>query len=132
VPLNRRTFLELLAAAVAVTPVFADIQGATPMYGLIAKLTILPGKRDDMIRILREGTAAMPGCFSYVLAKDSTDENILWVTEVWNSEASHDASLSLPAVKDAIAQGRPLVSAFEKIAVTTPVSGVGLPSEKTA
>ena len=97
------------------------------MYGLIAKLTIVPGKREDMIHILRESAADMPGCLSYVVAKDASDENVLWVTEVWDGQASHEASLSLPAVKNAIPQARGIVSNFEKAAVTTPVWGVGLP-----
>jgi len=61
-----------------------------------------------------EASAGMPACFSYVLAKDSADENVTWITEVWDSLASHDASLSLPRAK-------PLISAFDRIAVTTPV-----------
>jgi len=97
------------------------------MYGLIAKLTIVPGKRDDMIRILRESASNMPGCFSYVVAKDATDEKFIWVTEVWDSQSSHDASLSLPAVKNAVTQAKGLVSGFEKVAVTAPAWGVGLP-----
>jgi len=96
------------------------------MYGLIVKLTIAPGKREDMIAILKESAADMPGCYSYIVAKDAADENVLWVTEVWDSEASHDASASLPAVKKAIPQGKELVTGFEKIAVTTPVWGAGL------
>lgn len=98
------------------------------MYGLVVKLTVVPGKRDEMIAILKESAAAMPGCFSYVVAKDSVDENAIWVTEVWDSLASHDASLSLPAVKNAVPRGKALVSKFEKVAVTTPVWGVGLPA----
>jgi quinol monooxygenase YgiN len=97
------------------------------MYGLIVKLTVTPGKREEMIRILKESAAHMPGCLSYVVAKDSADENVLWVTEVWDSATSHDASLSLPSVKNAIPQAQQIVSAFEKIAVTAPVSGVGPP-----
>lgn len=93
------------------------------MYGLIAKITAAPGKRDALIATLEEGARDMPGCFSYVVAKDSADENAVWVTEVWDSMASHDASLSLPAVKNAISQSRALVAGFEKIAVTTPVWG---------
>ena len=68
----------------------------------------------------------MPGCLSYIVAKDATDETI-WVTEVWDSMASHEASLSLPAVKNAIPRGKAMVSNFEKIAVTNPVWGAGLP-----
>jgi len=98
------------------------------MYGLIVKMTITPGKREEMIRVLKESAASMPGCYSYVVAKDLMDENVLWVTEVWDSMASHDASLLLPAVKNAIPQGKALVTGFEKIAVTTPVWGAGLPA----
>lgn len=98
------------------------------MYGLIAKLTAIPGKRDALIAILEKGTRNMPGCFSYILAKDAVDENTLWVTEIWDSAASHDASLTLPFVKDTIAQAKPLIAGFEKVAVTNPVAGVGLPS----
>jgi len=103
-------------------------EGERLMYGLIAKLTASPGSRDELTAILEKGTRKMPGCFSYILAKDAADENILWVTEIWDSAASHDASLTLPSVKDAIAQGKPLIAGFERVAVTNPVAGVGLPS----
>ena len=98
------------------------------MWGLIAKITLLPGKRDEMIRILKESAAEMPGCLSYVVAKDAADENTIWVTEVWDGMASHDASLSLPAVKNAIPLGKAIVSHFERIAVTSPVWGAGSPA----
>ena len=52
------------------------------MYGLIVKMTLLPGKRDEMIGVLKESASNIPGCFSYVVAKDAADENVLWVTEV--------------------------------------------------
>jgi len=117
--------LEYLGA-VAVTPVLTGSQEASGMYGLIVKITVHPGKRDEMIDVLKGSAGNMPGCLSYVVTKDSVDENALWVTEVWDSLASHDASLSLPAVKDAIPKGKALVSNFEKVAVTTPVWGAGL------
>lgn len=98
------------------------------MYGLIVKMTIVPGKRDEMILILKDSAADMAGCLSYVVAKDTADENALWVTEVWDSSASHDASVSLPRVKNAIPQTKPLVTNLEKIAATNPVWGQGLPS----
>ena len=91
------------------------------MYGLIAKLTMVPGKREEMIEILMGSAAGMRGCLSYVVAKDSVDDNAIWVTEVWDSAASHDASLSLPAVKNAIPRAKEVISGFEKIAVTNPV-----------
>lgn len=98
------------------------------MYGLIAKVTAVVGKREELIDILKEGTRSMPGCRSYILAKDAVDENAIWVTEIWDTAASHDASLTLPAVKDSIAQAKPLIAGFERVAVTNPVGGVGFPS----
>lgn len=96
------------------------------MYGLIVKLTVLPGMREKMVSILKASASYMPGCLSYVVAEDSTDQNVLWVTEVWDSQASHDASLSLAAVKNAVPQSKAIVSNFERISVTNPVWGVGL------
>src|SRR5688572_6255583 len=47
--------------------------GITPrpggqMYGLISKVNAVPGQRDALVAILLEGTQAMPGCLSYVIA----------------------------------------------------------------
>jgi len=52
------------------------------MYGLIVKINAAPNERDNLISILLEGTTDMPGCISYVIAKDTGDENSLWITEV--------------------------------------------------
>jgi len=96
------------------------------MYGLIGKMRAQPGQRDTLIGILLEGTAAMPGCLSYVIAKDRSDADALWITEAWDSQASHQASLALPAVQAAIAQGRPLIAGFGERFETEPVGGKGL------
>jgi quinol monooxygenase YgiN len=98
------------------------------MWGMVARITTLQGKRDEMISVLRESADHMPGCLSYVVSKDSTDENVLWVTEVWDSQTSHDSSLSLPQVQSAIPRAKPLVASFERIAALEPVWGVGLAS----
>jgi quinol monooxygenase YgiN len=96
------------------------------MFGLIGKMTAAPNKRDELIAILVDAVANMPGCLSYIIAKDASDANAIWITEAWDSKASHEASLSLPAVKAAVAKGRPLIAGFGDRVVTTPVGGVGL------
>lgn len=96
------------------------------MYGIIGKLIAVPGQRDALIDILLTGTTEMPGCLSYVVARDPADENAIWITEVWESEAMHAASLTLPAVRDAIAKGRPIIAGFDERHVTEPVGGWGL------
>jgi len=100
--------------------------GNEPMYGLIGQIEVVAGQRDALAAILVEGVAGMPGCLSYVVAKDSSDPNSLWVTEVWDSQESHAASLSLPSVQAAIQQGRPLIAGFSQRTETEPVGGHGL------
>jgi len=96
------------------------------MYGLIGKMVAVPGQREALISILLDGISDMPGCLSYVVAKDPADANAIWITEVWDSEQSHRASLALPSVQRAIARGKPLIASFGNSAVTEPVGGHGL------
>ena len=96
------------------------------MYGLIGKMTAKPGQRDALERILLENDGGMPGCLSYIIAQDPADADSLWITEVWDDQASHTASLTLPAVQTAIARARPLIAGFGNRVVTTPIGGIGL------
>src|SRR5215470_10781545 len=109
---GRRQFM-LAAVASCVSGTATPCSQEQPtMYGLIGKATSTPGQRDALIAILLSGSGSMPGCLSYVVAKDPDDESGIWITEVWESEASHTASLTLATVKEAIAKGRPLIAGF--------------------
>ena len=96
------------------------------MFGMIGKITALPGQRDALAAILTQGASTMPGCLSYIVSRDLANVDVLWVSEVWESEASHKASLALPSVREAIAKGRPLIASFETSARLEPVGGHGL------
>ena len=100
------------------------------MYGLIGRIEAVPGERDRLAGILLEGTEAMPGCRSYVVARDPDREDSLWVTEVWDTRESHQESLRLPAVQAAIAKGRPLIAGFFDRTETEPLGGHGLASTR--
>jgi quinol monooxygenase YgiN len=97
------------------------------MYGRIGKMMAVAGRRDALAAILLEGIQGMPGCLSYVIATDPAAVDTLWITEVWDSAASHRASLTLPSVQTAIAKGRPLIAGFGETLETTPIGGSGLP-----
>jgi quinol monooxygenase YgiN len=96
------------------------------MYGLIGRMQVVAGQRDALVSILLEGVSGMPGCRSYIVAHDPTDPDAIWVTEVWESQEHHRASLSLPSVQQAIARGKPLISGFGERFETAPVGGHGL------
>lgn len=91
-------------------------------FGMIGKMKSQPGKRAELVAILAAGTGAMPGCRAYLIAEDAKDADAIWITEVWDDAASHKASLELPAVREAIAKGRPLIAGFEISVETKPVS----------
>jgi quinol monooxygenase YgiN len=95
--IERRTLLAGgLAAAAIAGPSLGHAKENDTMYGLIGQMKAAPGKRDELIAILSESTGAMPGCLSYIVAKDATDADALWITEVWTDKDSHAASLKLP------------------------------------
>ena len=96
------------------------------MYGLIGKMNAVPGQRDALIALLLEDVSSMPGCHSYIVARDPVDEAGIWITEVWDSQASHRASLSLRSVQVAISKAKPLIAGFSHHQETEPVGGYGL------
>lgn len=96
------------------------------MFGLIGQIKAQSGKREELAAILVQGSTGMAGCLSYIVANDSKDADLLWVTEVWRTEADHKASLALPSVKAAIAKGRPLIASFGEFHSTEPIGGEGL------
>lgn len=127
--LTRRDFVAAAgtAAILATVPACASPKETRHMYGLIGKMKAVPGERDKLAAILLEGVSGMPGCLSYVVAQDPTDANAIWVTEVWDSQDSHRASLSLPSVQEAIKRGKPLIAGFGERFETVPLGGHGLP-----
>lgn len=101
------------------------------MYGLIGKMVATPGNRDSLAAIILGGTGSMPGCLSYVVAKDPRETDALWITEVWDSADSHKASLSMPGVKEAITKARPLIASFGDGVQSEPIGGYGLMTAQT-
>jgi quinol monooxygenase YgiN len=126
----RRKFIAGLGAVsvIGALPGCGHESGEPELYGLIGKIKVVPGERDALITILIDGLSDMPGCLSYIVARDPADADAVWVTEVWDSKASHEASLSLASVRDAITRGKPLIAGFGERFETQPVGGHGLPA----
>lgn len=112
-----------LAAAIPGTA----MSEAQERYGLFGRLIAAPGKRDELIGYLSEGTGQMPGNILYVLSTSPTEPDSVWIYEVWESKQHHADSLKLPAVQAAIARARPILAGFgpERFEMT-PIGGVGL------
>nr|WP_295376758.1 putative quinol monooxygenase [Pseudoxanthomonas sp.] len=126
--MKRRDLLAGAGAALVMmsTRLPAGTLGGQAMYGLIGKMKAVAGQRDALIALMLEDVGAMPGCLSYIVARDPGDADGIWITEVWDSAASHKASLSLPAVQQVIARAKPLIAGFGEHFETEPVGGHGL------
>ena len=111
---DRRTFIGSAAAALLFATRGHTMEEIDPaqVYAIIGQMQSAPGKRDELIAYLSEGSADMPGNLSYVIWRDKADENSIWITEVWKDEASHKASLGLPQVQEAIRKARPIIAGF--------------------
>lgn len=123
--MRRRELIGGAGAALALAPAVAKGEG-TAMHGLIGSFKAAPGRRDELIALMTDGSAGMPGCLSYVVAADVADLDTIWVTEVWTDQAAHAASLKLPQVQAVIAKAKPLIAGFGAHVITRPVGGVGL------
>jgi quinol monooxygenase YgiN len=102
------------------------------MYGLFGKIRSHPGKRDALIahllyaaNLLRD----LDGCYIYIISSAPDDPDGLWVTEMWRSQADHQASLTHQAVQDLIAVARPLIAEMSERFEFIPLGGKGLPEE---
>ncbi len=127
----RRDFLATFAVAMAATTAWGAQEGQE-MYGQIGKLIAAPGKRDELIANILGGVGSMPGCLSYVVAKDASNADAIWISEVWDSKASHDASLSIPSVKAGITKSLPIIAGSGDRIITVPVGGQGLGEAKSS
>lgn len=128
--MGRRELIGTLGATLAAGGGRSEPLEGPGMYGIIGSMTATAGRRDALIAILLEGIAGMPGCLSYVVAKDPAQEDTIWITEVWDSAESHAASLQIPSVQKAIAAARPMLAGFGDRTITTPVGGHGLAKAK--
>lgn len=81
-------------------------------YLLHGKLKAKEGKGEELSSILLEAAQTLKtakGCDLYAIGKDVTDENSVWVTEIWHSKEDHDNSLKLDSVRSVIMKAMPVL-----------------------
>ena len=83
------------------------------MYMLDTILRSQPGQRGTLVAALESGNTDLPGNASYAIAEVVDDPDLVRVSEEWVSREAHAASLTLPAVQDAIARARPVIAGIE-------------------
>ena len=97
-------------------------------YGYIGSMKTKPGHRNDVVAILLNGADGLrqAGCDLYVVSVSDTDDVTIWVSEVWQSKAQHDASLQLPETRAAIGNAMPMLTGEFTSQELTVVGGLGV------
>ena len=87
-----------------------------------------PGKRDEVIAIMLGGVESLrsAGCLQYTVGASAVDDVTIWTCEVWGTKEQHDASLQLPAAREAVAQAMPLIAGDFTRIETDVHGGLGL------
>ena len=94
---------------------------------MYAKFTARPGERAALVSELLTAARLVgpaPGLVVWLVNESMTDADVVWVTEVWDSKADHDASLSLPGVHEQIARTVPMLARTPEQVILTPIGGV--------
>ncbi len=81
-------------------------------YALQGSFKAKSGERDALAKILSEASNLMSnakGCHLYLVCVDETDSQTVYINEVWDSKADHDASLNVDGVRALIGQAMPLI-----------------------
>jgi len=81
-------------------------------YLLHGKLTARQGYREELAAILVESSkvvATANGCNLYVVGFDSTEEDSVYITEIWDTKEDHENSLKVDGVRELIMKALPLL-----------------------
>lgn len=102
--------------------------GVPVSYGCIGSMRTEPGRRDEVVAILLDGVERLraAGCSLYVVNVSNTEDDMIWVNEIWQSKEHHDSALQLPETEAAIGRARPLLTGQVTSREVTVVGGLGL------
>lgn len=81
-------------------------------FANVGTLGVKPGARDQLVTILTRASPelASAGCLLYEVGVNDDSPDTVFVVELWESAAAHQASLQLESVRSAIAEAMPLLS----------------------
>jgi len=97
-------------------------------FGMQVTMTAMPGKGEELAAIMLEASklvSTLKGCRIYVVQLSTSEKDTVLITEVWDSEEDHKASLSVPEIRELIGTARPLIASM-KHHTAKPIGGVGI------
>jgi quinol monooxygenase YgiN len=98
-------------------------------YGLYGKFKAQKGKRDELISILLQAAklvSTAKGCHHYIIYKDTKDEDLVFVSEIWDTKEDHDNSLKIEGCMELISKAMPLIDGKPEGTSLEVIGGKGL------
>lgn len=95
------------------------------MHAMLGKMTATEGNGDVLAERMLQAARSMrevPGCRQYFIYRGEGED--IWISEFWDSQEAHEASLQNPATQAFIAETMPLIAGFDVLPVT-PLGGIG-------
>jgi quinol monooxygenase YgiN len=99
-------------------------------HALINRLTAKPGHRQEVVEILVESGRLFDGneaCLLYLVSESQDDSNVIWVVDLWTTEAAHTEALKAPALRPFVERAMPLLEGMPEQIHVRPVGGKGVP-----
>ena len=94
----------------------------------IAKVSAAPGKRAELAAALQlalENVEQEPGTRYYILHEDRSDDDVLWMYELYEGEEHLEAHQRV-VVRRAGSSHRPFLDGRPELTFVTPIGGKGL------
>lgn len=101
------------------------------LYALYTQFKAQPGKGKALAAILQRAcdiVAAAKGCRLYIINKEVSQEDSIWVTELWDTAEDHAISLTMDGCKELIAEAMPLLAGRPEQVILNAISGKGTDS----
>jgi len=99
-------------------------------YFLHGSLTAKAGEKEKLASILVKASQLLsdaPGCKLYAIGLSDSEENAVYITEIWDSKEDHDNSLKDANIQNLIKEAMPLIDgAPTQGQVLTIVGGKGI------
>lgn len=98
---------------------------------VVAKLTAVDGESEELTAVIADLVVqvreAEPGTLVYAAAQDSTDPNVFWFYEFYDSPDAASAHSSGDALAQAGSRMRGLLAGPPEVHRLAPIAGKGLP-----
>lgn len=95
-------------------------------YAINVKFITQDEKRDELLNYLLEAAGGMENletCNCYIVGINEEEKNAVYVYEVWESKAAHQASLTIPASQELIKKAKPMIVGMESYPELSIVGG---------